>query len=90
MHAGDQTTQGHGSDKLILVVLAMSYLIVGIGLWTELLWAWWIGFAITLVTVGVSVLLGTPEGGWVPWSVLMFGFTITAVQGRQAEPRAPR
>ena len=86
LHAGDQVTHGHGSDRLILVALAISYVLVGIGLWTELLWAWWVGFALTFLTVGLSVPLGTPEGGWIPWSVLLVVFTITAVQGRQAEP----
>lgn len=90
LHVGDQVTPGHGSDRLILVALAISYLLVGLGLWTELLWAWWVGFALTLITAGLSVLLGTPDGGWIPWSALMIVFAITAVQGRQVEQHKPR
>lgn len=87
--AGDQMTAGHGGDRLILTVLAISYGVIGAGLWVELVWAWWAGAAVTIVTVVMSLALHTPDGGWVVWLVFLVLFALTAVQGRRAHRQPP-
>jgi hypothetical protein len=75
-HSGDQ-----GSDKLILWLLAIGFLLVGVGLWMEYLWAWWVGLVTTLFTVVTDLLLDLPDGGWVLWSGFLIAFVITGAQG---------
>jgi hypothetical protein len=83
LHSGDQ-----GNDKLILWLLAIGFLLLGVGLWAEYLWAWWVGLATTLFTVVMDLLLDLPDGGWVLWSAFLIAFVISGVQGR-AGPGSP-
>ena len=76
LHSGDQ-----GNDKLILWLLVIGFLLVGVGLWMEYLWAWWVGLATTLFTVVMDLLLDLPDGGWVVWSAFLIAFVISGVQG---------
>jgi hypothetical protein len=59
LHSGDQ-----GNDKLLLWLLGIGFLVVGGGLGLDYLWAWWVGFATTLFTVVIDLLLDLPDGGW--------------------------
>ena len=77
LHSGDQ-----GNDKLIFWLLAIGFLLVGVSLWTEYLWAWWVGLATTVFTVLMDLLLDLPDGGWIVWSFFLIAFVISGVQGR--------
>ncbi len=83
LFSGHQSTPGHGSDQMILVVLAIGFLVVGISLWAEYLWAWWAGVAITSFTVVLDLALKAPDRGWVLWSGFLVAFAISALQGRR-------
>ena len=87
--AGDQVTPGHGDDRLILVAHAVGYIVVGVGLWAELLWAWWAGVSIAAFTVVMSLILHAPDAGWALWLVFLALFAVTAVQGLR-EGHSPR
>ncbi len=87
--AGNQVTPGHGDDRVILVVLAVGYLVVGVGLWAELVWAWWAGVSIAAVTVVLSLVSHAPDAGWALWLVFLVLFAVTGVQGFREE-RPPR
>jgi hypothetical protein len=87
--AGDQTTPGHGGDRLILVALAVGYIVIGASLWVEFAWAWWAGAVITIVTVVMSLALDAPEGDWIVWSIFLILFAITGAQGRRAHREPP-
>ena len=62
---------------LILSLLALGYLAVGVGLWSELRGAWWGGFGLTAVTVALDLAL-VHDGGWIPWLVFLILFAFTA------------
>jgi hypothetical protein len=79
--SGHQTVAGVGGSRLILVALAIGYLVVGVGIWMESLWAWWAGVAATLFVVVMDPLLGSPDHGWIIWSAFLFGFAVSAAQG---------
>ena len=87
--AGNQTTPGHGGDRLILVALAIGYLVIGAGLWVEFVWAWWVGAAVTTATVVMSLAVHTPDGSWIVWLVFLVLFALTGVQGRRAHRQPP-
>jgi hypothetical protein len=71
-----------GVDQVILITLAIAYVVVAVGLWTEFPWAWWTGLALTVVTVVPDAAL-VRDGGWIPWAVFLVLFAITAIQGRR-------
>ena len=77
LHSGDQ-----GNDKLLLWLLGIGFLVVGAGLGFDYVWAWWVGFATTLFTVVMDLVLHAPDGGWVIWSGFLILFLISGVQGR--------
>jgi hypothetical protein len=70
-----------GNDKLILILLAVWFLVVGAGIGLEGLWAWWAGIVTTTFTVVMELVLRAPDGGWVVWSLFLAAFVISAVQG---------
>jgi hypothetical protein len=76
LHSGDQ-----GNDKLLLWLLGIGFVVVGVGLWMEYLWAWWVGLATTLFTVVMDLFLHLPDGGWVLWSGFLIAFLISGVRG---------
>lgn len=84
LHSGDQ-----GNDKLVLWLLAFGFLLVGVSLWMEYLWAWWVGLATTVFTVVMDLLLGLPDGGWIVWSAFLVAFVISGVQGRSESRSHP-
>ncbi|MGZ6544915.1 MAG: hypothetical protein ACXVEI_06345 [Actinomycetota bacterium] len=73
-----------GVDQVILSTLAIAYVVVAVGLWTEFPWAWWTGLALTVVTVVLDAAL-VRDGGWIPWAVFLVLFAITAIQGRRTQ-----
>jgi hypothetical protein len=77
LHSGDK-----GNDKLLLWLLGIGFLAVGGGLGLDYLWAWRVGFATTLFTVVMDLLLDLPDGGWALWSAFLIAFVISGVQGR--------
>jgi hypothetical protein len=81
LNSGHQTTPGTGSNQVVLIGLAIGYLIAGVGIWMESAWAWWAGVAATLFVVVMDPVLGSPDHGWVIWSVLLLGFAVSGVQG---------
>jgi hypothetical protein len=62
LHAGHQTTPGHGADRLILCVLAAAFLAVAFGLWIGALWAWWTGLPLVVVRPALSKPFSLPDG----------------------------
>jgi hypothetical protein len=87
LNAGHQTTPGHGTDGVILCVLAVAFLAVGFGLAAELLWAWWAGVAISAATVVLDLLLAH-DADWIPWLAFLAAFCVSAVQGVRDRSRA--
>jgi ABC-type antimicrobial peptide transport system permease subunit len=81
--SGHQTTSGHADDLVILAGIAIIYVVVGTGLWLELLWAWWAGVGLTVAVVVLGPLLREPDQGWIVWSVFLGGFVGSAIQGWQ-------
>jgi hypothetical protein len=81
LHAGPQSTPGHGSDQLVLLALAIGFCVVGIGLFLDSPWAWWVGVAITVSTLAMEAVLPVHDGGWIPWSGFLILFGISAIQG---------
>jgi len=81
LNSGHQTTPGSGDNGLILIVLGAAYLVVGVGLWVEYIWAWWAGLALTSVVVIVDLVRGALDGGFVVWTVFLMLFAASAVQG---------
>ena len=86
--SGHQIGPGRWNDT-ILVCLAIGYLIVGVGLLIERVWAWWLGTAVAAFTVVMSVALRSPDEGWVLWLVFLALFAVTAAQGRRDRVAPP-
>jgi hypothetical protein len=85
LHSGDQ-----GNDKLLLWLLGLGFLVVGGGLGFDYVWAWWVGFATTLFTVVMDLVLHAPDGGWVIWSGFLFLFLMSGQGRARTESRAER
>ncbi len=83
LNSGHQTTPGSGDDGLILLVLGVAYLLVGVGLWIEHVWAWWAGLALTSIVVVADLIRGTYDGGLVEWSAFLVLFGVSLAQGRR-------
>ena len=66
--------------QVTLIVLAIGYLIVGVGVWGEFLWAWWAGGALTGVVVVMTLVLN-PKGFSLIWAAALVMFAISGVQG---------
>ncbi len=81
LNSGHQTTPGTATNGLILVVLGAAYLLVGVGLWVEYIWAWWVGLVLTSVVVIVDLVRGVLDGGLVEWGAFLVLFAASAVQG---------
>jgi hypothetical protein len=81
LNSGHQTTRGNAFDGPILIGLGVTYLLIGVGLWIELPWAWWAGLALTSLVVVVDVVRGVLDGGLVVWAVFLLLFAASAVQG---------
>jgi hypothetical protein len=79
--SGHQMTPGSAYNGPILLVLGITYLLVGIGLWAESIWAWWAGFALTSVVVVVDLVRGIFDGGLLAWAVFLMLFAASAAQG---------
>jgi len=62
---------GEAGDRLILALLAVTFLAIGVALWAERPWAWWAGLSVTLLTVVLSVALDAPSRGGFVWPVLL-------------------
>jgi hypothetical protein len=91
VNSGHPTTPGSGDIKGILLLMALGFLVVGIGLWAEFLWAWWVGAAAALFTVGMGAVLGIELGGLLVWSAFLILFIVSAIQGfHGTEPPTPR
>lgn len=69
------------SDRLILLVLAVGFMLVGVGILIERRWAWWTGVIATAVTILLARVLKVPDGTGPVWPGLLVLFVITAVQG---------
>jgi hypothetical protein len=81
LNSGHQTSPGTDDNGLILLALGAAYLVVGVGLWMEYLWAWRAGLALTSIVVAVDVVRGTYDGGLVAWSVFLVLFAVSLAQG---------
>jgi hypothetical protein len=81
VNSGHQTTPGSANNGLILLTLGAAYLLVGVGLWIEFVWAWWAGLALATIVVVVDLFRGTYDGGLVEWSVFLVLFAVSFAQG---------
>ena len=87
--SGHQVTPGSTWDRPILFGLAIGYLVVGVGLLIERVWAWWAGVAIAAFTVVMSLALHSPDTGWVLWLVFLMLFAVTWRRGRRDRDPSP-
>jgi hypothetical protein len=90
LNSGHQTAPGHGNDQAILFALAVGYLVVGVSLWMQYLWAWWAGLILTTVVVVMDAVLKAPDRGWMIWSGFLVAFAMSAIQGWRDESRTRR
>jgi hypothetical protein len=81
LNSGHQTTPGTADNGLILLVLGAAYLAVGVGLWVEYMWAWWVGLALSTIVVIVDVVRRVFDGGLVLWAVSLILFALSAADG---------
>ncbi len=81
LSSGHQTTPGSAFNGPILLTLGVTYLLVGVGLWLEYIWAWWAGLALTSVVVTVDLARGVFDGGLVVWTIFLMLFAASAAQG---------
>ena len=81
LNSGHQTTPGSAYNEPILLALGFTYLLVGVGLWIEYIWAWWAGFALTSVVVIADLVRGVFDRGLVVWAVFLMLFAASAAQG---------
>lgn len=65
---------------LILCLLTAIFLIVAVGMWTEFVWAWWAGAAVTLLTIVMGRILKIATAGIV-WPAILVGFVVSGAQG---------
>ena len=70
------TIRASAFQQIWLLVLAVGYLIVGLGIWGEFVWAWWTGVALA----GVVVVM-RPTGLSLIWLAVLVGFAVSGVQG---------
>jgi hypothetical protein len=90
LNSGHQTTPGTGDNGVILIALAVAFLVVGASLWLELLWAWWVGAAMTGLVVAVGVVRRTTDGGWLVYTGFFVAFGVSAIQGWLDRSHAPK
>jgi hypothetical protein len=69
-----------GSNRIIFGVLVVAFSVIGAGLWLESVWAWWAGFAVTAVTVVMSLVLKAPDGGGFVWPAVLIVWIASAIQ----------
>jgi hypothetical protein len=69
-----------GADQVILLLLAIPFILVGVGMWIEDLRAWWAGLIMCAISVLASLIarLGL---GWMPWLAFLTMFFVSAKQG---------
>jgi len=78
---------GTASDGMILAGLAAGFLVIGLGVWMEYLWAWWAATGVSAFTVIMTLASRFPIGSAVIWSVVLGLLVASAVQGRsRSEP----
>jgi uncharacterized membrane protein (DUF2068 family) len=82
LSSGHQTTPGTAYNGPILLGLGVAYVLVGVGLWVEQIWAWWAGLVLASTVVVVDLIRGIHDGGFVEWSVFLVLFVVSIVQGR--------
>ena len=75
-------------DRLILLFLAVTFMIVGAGIWIECRWAWWTGVGVTVATVLLARVLDVPADTGPAWPGLIVLFVITAIQGSRDRSRS--
>ena len=75
-------------DRLILLFLALTFMIVGAGIWIERRWAWWTGVGLAVATVVLSRVLDVPADTGPVWPGLIVLFVITAIQGSRDRSRS--
>lgn len=80
---------GDASDRLILLLLAVGFLVLALGLWSESVWAWWAGAAVVVLTVLLSRVLDTPRGAGLVWLATLVGFAVSGFQGWRDRVNAP-
>ena len=80
---------GDASDRLILLLLAVGFLVLALGLWSESVWAWWAGAAVVVLTVLLSRVLDTPRGAGLVWLATLVGFAVSGFQRWRDRVNAP-
>jgi hypothetical protein len=77
-----------GSNRIIFATLAIAFSAIGLGLWLESVWAWWAGFAVTAVTVVMSLVLKSPDHGGFVWPAVLLVWIASAIQAWRSRSNA--
>lgn len=77
---------GSGS-RIELLTLAILMLAVAVGLWTELVAAWWTGIVVITVTILLSRLTSSPIGVGLIWPLALLGLVVVGYQGWRDQQR---
>ena len=75
-------------DRLILLFVAVTFMIVGAGIWIERRWAWWAGVGVAVATVVLARVVDVPADTGPVWPGLIVLFVITAIQGSRDRARS--
>jgi hypothetical protein len=68
-------------NKIVLLVLAVGFLVLAVGLWSESISAWWVGAVVVGLTVLLARVLGAPGGAGPIWIATFVGFAVSGFQG---------
>ena len=80
---------GEASDRLVLLLLAVAFLVLAVGLWAESISAWWAGAAVVVLTILLSRVLNVPGGAGLVWLATAVGFIVSGFQGWQDNVKDP-
>jgi hypothetical protein len=86
LNSGSQTTPGAADNGIVLLLIGAVYLMAGVGLWFEAVWAWWLGASLSAFVVVADLALGVRDGGLLVWTVVLGVFVISAAQGYADRP----
>jgi hypothetical protein len=76
-----QASSGDSFARVSLTVMALVFLSIGVGLWLEYLWAWWLAVGLTAFVAVLGPVVHEPSGGWILWAMGLALLAVSGVQG---------
>jgi len=90
LHASQQSAASSASgDQMTNFIVAFGLITTGFCMWAEYVWAWWTALAVAVFMVATSAALAR-DVEWVPWTLFVIVFVVSAAQGWFEGMRARR